>query len=49
LQDLEARRPLEVHETLGYALRKAVQSSVPLPLVDAFYHVIAATDRMRGP
>jgi 2-dehydropantoate 2-reductase len=49
LQDLEARRPLEVHETLGYALRKAVQSSVPLPLVDAFYHVIAAMDRMKGP
>jgi 2-dehydropantoate 2-reductase len=47
LQDLEAGRPLEIHETLGYALRKAAQYALSMPLVDAFYHVIAAVDRMR--
>jgi 2-dehydropantoate 2-reductase len=50
LQDLEAGRPLEIHETLGYALRKAAQRRLPLPLVEAFYHVICAVDRTRvGP
>jgi 2-dehydropantoate 2-reductase len=48
LQDLEAKRPLEVHETLGYALRKAAQNAVAMPLVEAFYHVITALDRMKG-
>jgi 2-dehydropantoate 2-reductase len=48
LQDLEAGRPLEIHETLGYALQKAAQSQIALPLVDAFYHVIAVVDRMRS-
>jgi len=47
LQDLEAGRPLEVHETLGYALRKAAQNRIPMPLVDAFYQTIAAVDRIR--
>jgi 2-dehydropantoate 2-reductase len=47
LQDLEAGRTLEVHETLGYALRKAKQSRLTLPLVESFYHLIAAIDRMR--
>lgn len=47
LQDLEAGRPLEVHETLGYALRKATQSGMTLPLVETFYNVIAALDRLR--
>jgi 2-dehydropantoate 2-reductase len=47
LQDLEAGRPLEIHETLGYALRKAAQSGMSLPLVEAFYHVIATVDRLR--
>jgi 2-dehydropantoate 2-reductase len=46
LQDLEAQRPLEVHETLGYALRKAAQRGVPMPLLDAFYNVVAAIDRI---
>jgi 2-dehydropantoate 2-reductase len=45
LQDLDAKRPLEVHETLGYAVRKAAQVGVAIPLVDAFYHVIATIDR----
>jgi 2-dehydropantoate 2-reductase len=47
LQDLEAGRPLEVHETLGYALERAAQNQVQMPLVDAFYNIIAALDRMK--
>jgi 2-dehydropantoate 2-reductase len=47
LQDLEAGRPLEIHETLGYALRKAAQGGMTLPLVETFYHVISALDRLR--
>jgi 2-dehydropantoate 2-reductase len=45
LQDLKAQRPLEIHETLGYALNKAAGIGVQMPLVDAFYHLIAALDR----
>jgi 2-dehydropantoate 2-reductase len=45
LQDLEAGRPLELHETLGYALRKAAEHQLALPLLDSFYHLIAALDR----
>ncbi|HVW67521.1 MAG TPA: ketopantoate reductase family protein [Steroidobacteraceae bacterium] len=48
LQDFEAGRPLEIHETLGYALRKAAQYAVALPLVETFYHIVAAVDRMRS-
>jgi 2-dehydropantoate 2-reductase len=47
LQDLEAGRPLEVHETLGYALERAAQNQVQMPLVEAFYNVIAALDRVK--
>ncbi|MDB6011311.1 MAG: 2-dehydropantoate 2-reductase [Gammaproteobacteria bacterium] len=47
LQDLEAGRPLEIHETLGYALRKATQHGLPLPLVEAFYHVVSAAGGLR--
>jgi 2-dehydropantoate 2-reductase len=47
LQDLEAGRPLEIHETLGYALQKAARFGLPLPLVEAFYHLISAVDRTR--
>jgi 2-dehydropantoate 2-reductase len=47
LQDLEAGRPLEVHETLGYALQKATQNGMALPLLAAFYQLIAAVDRLR--
>ncbi len=49
LQDLESGRPLEIHETLGYALRKAREYRLALPLVDAFYHLIAALDRFSRP
>ena len=48
LQDVEAGRPLEVHETLGYALQKASEHGVAMPLVDGFYRVIAAEERIRA-
>jgi 2-dehydropantoate 2-reductase len=48
LQDLEAGRPLEIHETLGYALQKAAHYKIALPLADAFYHLISAIDRTRA-
>src|SRR5712671_2507072 len=47
LQDVNAGRPLEVHETLGYALRKAAERGVPMPLLDGFYRVIATAERIR--
>ncbi len=47
LQDLLAGRPLEVHETLGYALRRGAEVGVPMPLLDGFYRVIAAAERIR--
>lgn len=47
LQDFEAGRPLEVHETLGYALQKSGQVGLELPLLETFYHVVAALDRLR--
>jgi ketopantoate reductase len=47
LQDVNARRPLELHETLGYALRKASERGIPMPLLDGFYRVIATTERIR--
>jgi 2-dehydropantoate 2-reductase len=34
LQDLEAGRPLEIDETLGYAITMARRLSVPLPLLE---------------
>jgi 2-dehydropantoate 2-reductase len=46
LQDLEAGRPLEIHETLGHAVKKAAQLQLPLPLIDVHYRLIAAIDRM---
>lgn len=45
LQDLEAGRPLEIEETLGYAVRKAAELHVPVPLLESFYHLAAAIDR----
>jgi hypothetical protein len=32
---------------LGYALRKAAEQGLSLPLVEAFYHVVSAVDRTR--
>jgi 2-dehydropantoate 2-reductase len=47
LQDVNAGRPLEIHETLGYALQKARSCGVPMPLLDGFYRVIATAERIR--
>ncbi len=47
LQDLEAGRPLEVHETLGYASAKARELGLDLPLLAAFTRLLAAIDRTR--
>jgi 2-dehydropantoate 2-reductase len=47
LQDINAGRPLELHETLGYALRKAGEQAISMPLLDGFYRVIAAAERLR--
>jgi 2-dehydropantoate 2-reductase len=46
LQDLEGGRALEIHETLGYALSKAAQNGLALPLLDSVHHLISAIDRM---
>jgi 2-dehydropantoate 2-reductase len=48
LQDLEAGRPLEVEETLGYAVQLAQQSNLRLPLLSSLYPLVAAIDRIRA-
>lgn len=47
LQDLEARRPLELEETLGFAVREAARSNLDVPLLRSFYSLIAGIDRIR--
>jgi 2-dehydropantoate 2-reductase len=47
LQDLEAGRPLEVNETLGYACEKARELRLELPLLECFRRLVAAIDRTR--
>jgi 2-dehydropantoate 2-reductase len=47
LQDVEAGRPLEVNETLGYACDKARELGLDLPLLECFRGLIAAIDRAR--
>ena len=47
LQDLLAGRALEIHETLGYALRKATELKLSLPLLANFYSLVSAIDRTR--
>jgi len=47
LQDLEAGRPLEVNETLGYASAKARELGLTLPLLEAFARLLAGLDRAR--
>jgi 2-dehydropantoate 2-reductase len=47
LQDVEAGRPLEVNETLGYACERAGALKLDLPLLEVFRRLIAATDRAR--
>jgi len=45
LQDLDAGRPLEVEATLGYAVRRAHEAGLHLPLLEASYHLAASIDR----
>jgi 2-dehydropantoate 2-reductase len=47
LQDLSAGRTLEVQETLGYAVVEAQRLKVHVPLLDAFYHLIAGIDKIQ--
>jgi 2-dehydropantoate 2-reductase len=47
LQDLEAGRPLEVNETLGYACTRARELGLELPLLEYFRALVAAIDRAR--
>ncbi len=47
LQDVQAGRPLEVNETLGYALDKAQALGLELPLLECFRRLIGAIDRLR--
>lgn len=47
LQDLLAGRPLEVNETLGYALERAVALGLRLPMLECFRHLVAGIDRAR--
>ena len=47
LQDVEAGRPLEVNETLGYAYDKSRALGLSLPLLECFRRLIAAIDRAR--
>jgi ketopantoate reductase len=48
LQDLEAGRPLEVEETLGYAVHRAAELKLSLSLLGCFYSLVAGIDRIRG-
>ena len=41
LQDLEAGRALEVHETLGYAVNEARRLGVPAPTLALCYDIAA--------
>ncbi|MBS0365226.1 MAG: ketopantoate reductase family protein [Proteobacteria bacterium] len=47
LQDLDAGRPLEVHETLGYAVQRGRSLGLRLPLLETFLPLVAAVDRTR--
>jgi 2-dehydropantoate 2-reductase len=49
LQDVEAGRPLEVEETLGYASRLGTRLGVPLPRLEMLYRLAAAIDRTSRP
>lgn len=45
LQDLDAKRPLEIEETVGDAVRRAAALGLSLPLLETFYRTVAAIDR----
>ena len=47
LQDLEAGRPLEIDETLGYAVRRGRGLGLDLPLLNTFLSLTAGIDHLR--
>lgn len=48
LQDLDAGRALEVHETLGYAVREAARLGLAAPVLGVAYTIGAGLDALRG-
>lgn len=46
LQDLEARRPLEIEETLGFVLREAKRLGRLVPALELLYGAVSAIDRL---
>ena len=46
LQDFDAGRRLEVHETLGYAQREAQRLAVPVPTINLCYELVAGLDTL---
>lgn len=46
LQDFDAGRRLEVHETLGYAQREAQRLAVPAPTLACCYELVAGLDTL---
>lgn len=48
LQDLEAGRELEVHETLGYAVREAARLGVDAPTLALCYEIGAGLNALRA-
>ncbi|MCW5572701.1 MAG: ketopantoate reductase family protein [Steroidobacteraceae bacterium] len=47
LQDVDAGRPLEVHETLGYALERAAALGLELPVLRTLHGLTVALDPAR--
>lgn len=47
LQDFEAGRPLELEETVAVALREGRERGVPMPTLDALYHLCRTLERIR--
>lgn len=47
LQDLEAGRPLEVHQTLGHARTLASAAGIDVPTLDIVYRLVAAVNPAR--
>jgi ketopantoate reductase len=44
LQDLDAGRALELDETFGFAIRKATELNLALPLLESFYAITGVAD-----
>lgn len=47
LQDLDAGRPLEIEETIGFAVSEAARLQVQAPLLESLCHLVRAIDRTR--